>query len=121
MLLVKYFRAARHGNGCSLSRSSVSMVEFLEINLVQDLAFSFPRMDLVLIRNVMIYFDVETKKTILGKNSPRAPGRMATWSSAVPIRCSISCSIFVPPRRAARRLLSDDFLDRRPTLRVGCG
>ena len=34
-------------------------------------------MDLVLIRNVMIYFDVETKKAILGKLSASS-GPMAT-------------------------------------------
>ena len=42
------------------------MVDFQEINLAQPWP-ALPRMDLVLIRNVMIYFDVETKKTILGR------------------------------------------------------
>ena len=42
------------------------MVNFEEINLAQPWP-PLPRMDLVLIRNVMIYFDVDTKKTILGK------------------------------------------------------
>jgi chemotaxis protein methyltransferase CheR len=42
------------------------MVEFREINLAQIWPV-LPRMDLVLIRNVMIYFDVQTKKEILGK------------------------------------------------------
>jgi chemotaxis protein methyltransferase CheR len=42
------------------------MVEFREINLARPWP-SLPRMDLILIRNVMIYFDVETKKAILGR------------------------------------------------------
>src|SRR5713101_1664762 len=42
------------------------MVDFQEINLAQAWPI-LPRMDLVLIRNVMIYFDVETKKAILGR------------------------------------------------------
>ena len=42
------------------------MVEFRELNLARPWP-ALPRMDLVLLRNVMIYFDVETKKTILGR------------------------------------------------------
>ncbi len=42
------------------------MVQFREINLAQAWPV-LPRMDLVLLRNVMIYFEVETKKAILGK------------------------------------------------------
>jgi chemotaxis protein methyltransferase CheR len=39
-------------------------VEFREINLARPWP-GLPPMDLVLIRNVMIYFEVETKKAIL--------------------------------------------------------
>ena len=42
------------------------MVEFRELNLARPWP-ALPRMDLVLLRNVMIYFDVETKKSILGQ------------------------------------------------------
>ena len=42
------------------------MVDFQELNLVRAWP-PLPRMDLVFLRNVMIYFDVETKKTILGR------------------------------------------------------
>ena len=42
------------------------MVEFRELNLAQPWP-PLPPMDLVFLRNVMIYFDVETKKTILGR------------------------------------------------------
>ena len=41
------------------------MVDFQEINLAKPWPV-LPPLDLVLIRNVMIYFDVETKKSILG-------------------------------------------------------
>jgi chemotaxis protein methyltransferase CheR len=42
------------------------MVEFQELNLAQAWP-ALPRMDLIFLRNVMIYFDVATKKAILGR------------------------------------------------------
>ena len=42
------------------------MVEFRPMNLIQSWPV-LPPLDLVFIRNVMIYFDVETKKAILKK------------------------------------------------------
>jgi chemotaxis protein methyltransferase CheR len=63
-LLVKYF--TQHGTDWQLQPAIRGMVDFQEINLVQPWPV-LPRMDVVLIRNVMIYFDVETKKDILGK------------------------------------------------------
>lgn len=43
-----------------------SMVDFRPINLVKEWGPIMP-MDVVFLRNVMIYFDVETKKNILGR------------------------------------------------------
>src|SRR6516165_6169861 len=63
-LMVKYFE--QHGTDWQLKPAIRSMVDFQEINLAQAWPI-LPRMDLVLIRNVMIYFDVETKKAILGR------------------------------------------------------
>jgi chemotaxis protein methyltransferase CheR len=63
-LLVKHFE--QHGTDWQLKPAIRSMVDFQEINLAQPWP-SLPRMDLILIRNVMIYFDVETKKNILGR------------------------------------------------------
>jgi chemotaxis protein methyltransferase CheR len=63
-LLVKYFE--QHGTNWQLKAAIRTMVDFQEINLAKAWP-PLPRMDLVLIRNVMIYFDVETKKTILGR------------------------------------------------------
>jgi chemotaxis protein methyltransferase CheR len=42
------------------------MVECREINLIQTWP-ALPRMDIVLMRNVLIYLDAETKKTILSR------------------------------------------------------
>jgi chemotaxis protein methyltransferase CheR len=63
-LLVKYFR--QHGTDWQLEADVRRRVDFQEINLVQPWP-PLPRMDLILIRNVLIYFDTETKKVILGK------------------------------------------------------
>jgi chemotaxis protein methyltransferase CheR len=60
--LMKYFK--QHGVTWQLSEEIRRMVQFQELNLAQPWPV-LPRMDLILIRNVMIYFDVETKKTIL--------------------------------------------------------
>jgi len=65
-LLVKYFE--QHGTQWQLKPVITSMVDFREINLAETWPI-LPRMDLVLIRNVMIYFEVDTKKAILSKLS----------------------------------------------------
>jgi chemotaxis protein methyltransferase CheR len=63
-LLIKYFN--QEGSDWQLQDSIRGMVAFQELNLTQPWP-SLPRMDLVLLRNVMIYFDVPTKKAILGR------------------------------------------------------
>jgi chemotaxis protein methyltransferase CheR len=63
-LLVKYFE--QHGVEWQLKPGIRNMVDFQEINLARIWP-ALPPMDLVLVRNVMIYFEVETKKAILGK------------------------------------------------------
>jgi chemotaxis protein methyltransferase CheR len=63
-LLVKHFE--QQGTHWQLKPALRSLVDFQEINLAQPWPV-LPRMDLVLLRNVMIYFDVETKKSILGR------------------------------------------------------
>jgi chemotaxis protein methyltransferase CheR len=65
-LLVKYFD--QHGTSWQLKPAVRDMVDFQEINLAQPWP-PLPPMDLVFIRNVMIYFDVEMKKTILARLS----------------------------------------------------
>jgi chemotaxis protein methyltransferase CheR len=61
-LLVKYFE--QQGTHWQLKPAIRDMVTFLEINLAKPWPF-LPRMDLIVLRNVMIYFDVSIKKTIL--------------------------------------------------------
>jgi chemotaxis protein methyltransferase CheR len=63
-LLVKYFQ--QHGTNWQLKEEVRRMVEFQEINLAGVWPI-LSRMDLILLRNVMIYFDVEMKKKILGR------------------------------------------------------
>lgn len=62
--LVRHFRQV--GAEWQLSDEVRRSVEFRELNLVRPWP-PLPRMDLVLLRNVMIYFDVETKKSILSR------------------------------------------------------
>ena len=63
-LLVRYFR--RTGMDWEIDASIRAMVRFQHQNLVDPWP-SLPPMDLVLMRNVMIYFDVTTKQDILGR------------------------------------------------------
>ena len=63
-LLLKYFR--QHAGVWELADDVRRMVEFRELNLVREWP-PFPRFDLVFLRNVMIYFDVGTKKAVLGR------------------------------------------------------
>jgi chemotaxis protein methyltransferase CheR len=63
-ILVKHFRQA--GATWELAEDVRRTVEFRELNLARPWP-PMPRQDLVFLRNVMIYFDVDTKKTILGR------------------------------------------------------
>jgi len=63
-LLVKYFQ--QEGNEWQIKAEIRRMVEFREINLTEPWS-TLPPMDLVFMRNVLIYFSVETKKGILAK------------------------------------------------------
>ncbi|HEY4259515.1 MAG TPA: protein-glutamate O-methyltransferase CheR [Schlesneria sp.] len=63
-LLLKYFD--RQGPTWQIKESIRQMIEFRPLNLIESWP-AMSTMDIVLIRNVLIYFDVQTKKTILGK------------------------------------------------------
>jgi chemotaxis protein methyltransferase CheR len=63
-LLQKYFR--RLDTYWQLDGSIREMVEFRQFNLHGDWP-AMPAMDIILLRNVMVYFDVSTRRTILGK------------------------------------------------------
>jgi chemotaxis protein methyltransferase CheR len=62
--LVKYFKEG--SDGWRVNEEIKQMIDFRELNLIQPWPI-LPAFDVVLLRNVMIYFDVETKKTILKK------------------------------------------------------
>jgi chemotaxis protein methyltransferase CheR len=64
-LLVKYFE--KH-DVWELKEEIRRMVEFREINLIHPWP-ALPRMDVIFMRNVLIYLDLEAKKNILGKVS----------------------------------------------------
>ncbi|NIV71437.1 MAG: methyltransferase domain-containing protein [Calditrichae bacterium] len=61
-LLIKYFE--KSGTKWTIKKEIRDMIEFQKINLSEPLPY-MPRMDIIFIRNVLIYFDIETKKQIL--------------------------------------------------------
>jgi chemotaxis protein methyltransferase CheR len=63
-LLIKYFD--KKGDAWQIKSEIRNMVDFRPLNLIAPWPI-LPPLDLVFLRNVMIYFDVETKKTILKK------------------------------------------------------
>lgn len=63
-LLVRYF--ARQGLDWQIRAEVRQMVEFREMNLAAPWS-PMPLVDVVLLRNVMIYFSPETKRDILGR------------------------------------------------------
>lgn len=60
-MLVKYF--VKDGTGWRIKDEIRSMVEFRQLNLVENWP-TVQRMDIVLLRNVLIYFDLETRKLV---------------------------------------------------------
>src|SRR5262249_25321645 len=63
-LLRKYFQ--KNGSEWQLSEHIRRRCRFLHMNLIQAWP-PLPPMDIIFMRNVLIYFDEDTKKTILGK------------------------------------------------------
>lgn len=63
-MLVKYFQ--QDGLSWRLKPEIRQMVTFRKLNLLEPFS-QLPAMDLVLIRNVLIYFDFPTKQDILGR------------------------------------------------------
>ncbi len=64
-LLVKYFH--QKGVDWQLREDIRRMVEYDDINLAAPQWPMMPSMDIIFMRNVLIYFDIETKKQILHK------------------------------------------------------
>jgi chemotaxis protein methyltransferase CheR len=63
-LLVKYFQ--KQGVEWQVKDELRSMIEFKQLNLIESWPH-MPNMDVVFLRNVLIYFDVETKRRILAR------------------------------------------------------
>ncbi len=63
--LLKYF--TKNGNQWKIRDDIRKMVEFRELNLVEPFPSLLPAMDIVFLRNVLIYFSPETKSEILKK------------------------------------------------------
>ena len=63
-LLVKYFQ--KIGTEWQINEELRRMIDFRQMNLAQAWPV-LPPMDVIFMRNVLIYFDVETKKSILAR------------------------------------------------------
>lgn len=63
-LMIKYF--TKQGVDWQVNEDLRKMVDFREMNLAETWPMMQPY-DVVFLRNVLIYFDVETKKSILGR------------------------------------------------------
>ena len=61
-LLIKYFE--RNGADWSVRPDVRAMVEFRALNLIEPVS-PFPQADVVFLRNVLIYFDVPTRRAVL--------------------------------------------------------
>ena len=85
-MLVKYFK--QHRAAWEISPQLQRAVQFEEINLTRPWP-AMPAMDLIVLRNVLIYFDTETRRKILGKITRRlAPGGylvLGASESTVPV------------------------------------
>jgi chemotaxis protein methyltransferase CheR len=66
--LIKYFQ--QHGNRWRIREELRQMIDFKPLNLAGDWPL-MRRFDLVFLRNVMIYFDVPTKRSILQRIESR--------------------------------------------------
>lgn len=64
-LLVKYFQ--REGLHWRIKTDLRKLVDFREVNLVENWPTTLPPMDVIFLRNVLIYFSPETKMAILQK------------------------------------------------------
>ncbi len=63
----RYFQ--KQGNGWLLNQEIRQMVDFRHLNLLETWS-AMPAMDIIFMRNVLLYFDTETKKSILTKIPP---------------------------------------------------
>lgn len=88
-LMVKYFE--KDGATWQIKKELRDMLQLRRINLAESWG-PMPRLDLVFIRNVLIYFDTETKKKILGciRRQMRADGVMFLGGSETTVNLDSS-------------------------------
>lgn len=60
----KYFRP--NGNQWHISSDIQDMIDFRQVNLIESWQ-TLPKMDVIFLRNVLIYFNTDTKKQLLNK------------------------------------------------------
>ena len=63
--LLKYF--TKDGSKWTIDQGIRNMIEFRELNLVEPFPALLPKMDIIFLRNVLIYFSPESKTEILNK------------------------------------------------------
>lgn len=63
--LIKYFK--QHGLEWQINDDLKKLMEFHELNLAESWPPVLPALDLIFMRNVMIYFETQIKKEILGR------------------------------------------------------
>jgi len=87
--LLKYF--SKEGIQWKLKDEVRSMVEFHTINLIEPFPASVSRMDIVFLRNVLIYFSPETKTSILNRvrTSLRSDGCLFLGGSETTMNLSV--------------------------------
>lgn len=61
----KYFHPVANASEWQIDQEIRNMVDFRQINLLD--CWSLPKMDIIFLRNVLIYFEISTKKKILAK------------------------------------------------------
>ena len=88
-LLVKYF--TQTGDTWQISPEIRAMVQYKPLNLLADFAH-LGNFDVVFCRNVLIYFDQETKVGVLNRIARMLEAAMAIWCSAPPRPWSASPS-----------------------------
>jgi len=81
-LLVRYFHAQPNGDW-QINPETMRMVEFSAMNLNSSAWRAFPALDIIFLRNVMIYFDDSSKQEILDRTRRilRGDGYMTLGSS----------------------------------------
>jgi chemotaxis protein methyltransferase CheR len=90
--LLKYF--TRNGLHWQVNDTIRNWVEFIEVNLIQAWPPSLPKMDVIFLRNVLIYFDPPTKTAVLNRASKQMRpdgylflgGAETTMNLAVPLQ-----------------------------------